>query len=179
MKRVHGDRVTYNKCQKTFSSKNNMRIHGLNAHDQYVSMATKSMKIKYNCSKCDKTYGNKDKHEWHESTFTGKKPVLVKCDLCDKDLKSSIERHIRSKHKIVMGSGENYLLVKEKSKPNIAKKITCHHWHKDFKRKYNLKTHIKKFHTFTREDKSFDASNKVFFGQNFLSFHSDQESYSI
>ena len=37
-------------------------------------------KIKYNCSKCDKKYGNKEKYEHHESTCTGKKPVLVHCD---------------------------------------------------------------------------------------------------
>ena len=73
--------------------------------------------------------------------------------------------------------GENYLLVKDKSKPKIVKKNTCHHCHKDFTRKYNLKIHTKKYHTFQGDDKSFDTSNKVFFGQNFVSFDIDQDTH--
>ena len=148
---AHEDQASI--CQICFNSvsKTNLKVHEKSCqkkfvkqiNDHYVSMGAKN-KIKYNCSKCDKKYGNKEKYEHHESTCTGKKPVLVKCDLCDKELKSSLERHIRSNHKIVMG--ENYLLVKDKSKPKIVKKNTCHHCHKDFTRKYDLKIHTKKYH---------------------------------
>ena len=105
-------------------------------NDHYVKSTNKSAKVQCKCSKCGKVYGNKERFENHKRACTGKKPVLETCNICDKSLKSSLERHIRIKHKVCMGTSENYLLVKEKVKPKVV--ISCHHCKKSFTRKYDL-----------------------------------------
>ena len=62
----------------------------------------------------EKKYGNQDKLISHENLCKGKQPS--ECNLCHKMIWSNLTRHVNIKHKVTMGSGENFLLVENETK---------------------------------------------------------------
>ena len=72
----------------------------------------------YSCVKCKKYYDNKKSLQSHIRLENEQKQI-IKCEKCNKELKSSLERHM---NKVFCGSGESYLLVDRKIKNKIAKK---------------------------------------------------------
>ena len=70
----------------------------------------------YSCVKCKKYYDNKKSLQSHIRLENEQKQI-IKCEKCNKELKSSLERHT---NKVFCGSGESYLLVDRKIKNKFS-----------------------------------------------------------
>ena len=126
----------------------------------------------YSCDQCEKVYDFKSDLIEHRK-YHHEKNV---CHICDKTVKSSLQRHIDLMHKVYNDSGNSFILVRDKtkSKPKELEKHSCDCCKKYFSTKANLKQHTDKFHSYTGDQADFDTSNKLFFNSSFMSIHSEQ-----
>ena len=87
-----GKKFNCNKCENTFASKYNLKVHDLTFHEE--------IDLRVKCNKCDKlvSKGNHLRHqEWHKMKEEG---LRFHCKECDKNyvLKTDFARHVRSVH---------------------------------------------------------------------------------
>ena len=135
-------------CDKKFTTKGNLKGHQNTAHicqkpigathiksrekscrkriantieKHYVSNGDSTeIPYQYSCIQCDKHYDNKKCLQNHIRLVHGNK-VKIRYEKCNKELKSSLERHMAKVHKVFSRNCDSYLLVEKKLKPKKSK----------------------------------------------------------
>ena len=132
------------KCDKSLSTKGNLKLHVKSVHDS----------VRYNCDKCDKSFSQKGHLNEHVKTFH--ENVRYSCDKCNKSYihKTNLTAHIKSVHENI----RHYCDKCDKSftwKSALNTHIqivhenvlyNCDKCDKSFSLKTHLKQHMKKVH---------------------------------
>ena len=96
-------------CDKTFTIKANLTYHQKTVHENLLkncsicqkSIGVTNIKSHEKCVKCPKFYDNKKSLQSHIRHVHEQKQI--KCEKCNKVLKSSLERHMNKVHKVFSG----------------------------------------------------------------------------
>ena len=141
---VHNDTVfSCNDCTKRFTAQKNLKAHIKTIHDMKqsnCSVCDKSFGANlkrheifcrkkythniqqhyvdnftaktYSCDQCEKIYNFKSDLIAHRK-YHHEKQI---CHICDKTVKSSLQRHIDLMHKVYNDSGNSFILVRDKTR---------------------------------------------------------------
>ena len=141
-------------CEKLFSTKSNLKTHETSAHQKLLKNCTicneqfHKTNLKRHETKCREKFlsklkpqqtGNNNKtkksYKPKEKTSSHK---MVQCTRCNKILKSSLERHMETQHKVLASNGESFIMIDKKIKTKPKKMYKCDPCNQLFSNKSNL-----------------------------------------